>query len=142
MGICMAIYTYICARLCRSHRYKPVDSGVHIGVAMGYRIPGAGCRVRVQGEIVMLKVYVELQESMTAPSPRSTPNTTTRRGLIMVTVRVRRVVSQRPPLIQLRPCLALHDLGIALHHDLLQALRAPLEQQSCLRKLRSVCPCS
>ena len=55
------IYIYTCVpRLCRSHRYKPVHSGMHIGVAMGYRIQGAGCRVQVQGELVMLKVYVEL----------------------------------------------------------------------------------
>ena len=27
---------------------------------MGYRIQGAGCRMQVQGELVMLKVYVEL----------------------------------------------------------------------------------
>ena len=47
---------------------------------MGYRIQGAGCRMQVQGELVMLKVYVELQESMTAPSPRSTPNIATRGG--------------------------------------------------------------
>ena len=51
------IYIYTCVpRLCRSHRYKPVHSGMHIGVAMGYRIQGAGCRVEVQGELVMLKV--------------------------------------------------------------------------------------
>ena len=54
------IYIYTCVpRLCRSHRYKPVHSGMHIGVAMGYRIQGAGCRVQVQGELVTLKVYVE-----------------------------------------------------------------------------------
>ena len=46
-------------RLCRRHRYKPVHSGMHIGVAMGYRIQGAGCSVQMQGELVMLKVYVE-----------------------------------------------------------------------------------
>ena len=27
---------------------------------MGYRIQGAGCRMQVQGELVMLKVCVEL----------------------------------------------------------------------------------
>ena len=32
---------------------------MHTGVAMGYRIQGVGCRVQVQGEIVLLKVYVE-----------------------------------------------------------------------------------
>ena len=37
--------------------YKPVHSGLHIGVAMGYRIQGTGCRVQVQGEEFMLKVY-------------------------------------------------------------------------------------
>ena len=52
----MGIYTYI--RAC------PDCAGVIginrcIGVAMGYRIQGAGCRVQVQGELVMLKVYVE-----------------------------------------------------------------------------------
>ena len=61
MGICMGIYTYTCVpRLCRSHRYKPVHSGMHIGVAVGYRAQGAGCRVQVQGELVMPKVHVEL----------------------------------------------------------------------------------
>ena len=63
MSICMGMYIYIytCVpRLCRSHRYKPVHSVMHIGVAMGYRMQGAGCRVQVQGELVMLKVYVEL----------------------------------------------------------------------------------
>ena len=60
MGICMGIYTYACVPiLCRSHRYKLVHSGMHIGVAMGYRI-NSGCRVQVQGELVMLTVYVEL----------------------------------------------------------------------------------
>ena len=44
---------------------------------MGYRIQGAG---GVQGELVLLRVYVELSESMTAPSPRCTPNTATRGG--------------------------------------------------------------
>ena len=32
---------------------------MHIGVAMGYRIQGVGCRVQMQGELVMPKVYVE-----------------------------------------------------------------------------------
>ena len=32
---------------------------MHIGVAMGYSIQGAGCRVQMQGELVMLKVYIE-----------------------------------------------------------------------------------
>ena len=32
---------------------------MYVGVAMGYRIQGAGCRVQVQGELVMLNVYVE-----------------------------------------------------------------------------------
>ena len=47
---------------------------------MGYRIQGAGCRMQVHGELVMLKVYVELSESMTVPSQRSTPNIATRGG--------------------------------------------------------------
>ena len=51
------IYIYTCVpRLCRSDSYKPVHSGVHIVVAMGYTIQVAGCRVQVQGELVMLKV--------------------------------------------------------------------------------------
>ena len=33
---------------------------MQIGVATGYIIQGAGCRVQVQGELVMLKVYIEL----------------------------------------------------------------------------------
>ena len=33
---------------------------MYIGVAIAYIIQGAGCRVQVQGELVMLKVYVEL----------------------------------------------------------------------------------
>ena len=32
---------------------------MHVGVPMGYRIQGAGCRVQVHGELVMLKVYEE-----------------------------------------------------------------------------------
>ena len=28
------------------HRYTPVHSGMHVGVAMGYRIQGAGCRCK------------------------------------------------------------------------------------------------
>ena len=32
---------------------------MHIGVAKGYRIQGTGCRVQVQGELAMLKVYIE-----------------------------------------------------------------------------------
>ena len=44
------IYIYMCVpRLCRSHRYKPVHIGMHIGVAMGYRIQGAGCSVQCAG---------------------------------------------------------------------------------------------
>ena len=55
------IYIYTCVpRLCRSHRYNLVHNSMHIGVAIGYRIHGAGCRVQVQGKLVMLKVYVEL----------------------------------------------------------------------------------
>ena len=46
--------------------------------AMGYIIQGAGCRmhmqVGMQGELVMLKVYVEFQEIMTAP-PRAVHQT-------------------------------------------------------------------
>ena len=49
---------------------------------MGYRIQGAGCRAQVQGELVMQKVCVELQGSMAARSPRSTPNIETRGALI------------------------------------------------------------
>ena len=58
----MGIHTYI--RACPDcagviYTYKLVHSGMHIGVAMGYRIQGAGCRVQVQGGLVMLKVHVE-----------------------------------------------------------------------------------
>ena len=41
------------------------------------RVQGAG---GVQGGLVMLRVYVELLESMTVPSPRCTPNIATRGG--------------------------------------------------------------
>ena len=34
--------------------------GPGAAMAMGYRIQGAGCRMQVQGELVMLKVCVEL----------------------------------------------------------------------------------
>ena len=30
---------------------------------MGYRIQGAGCRMQVQGELVMLKVYVDCKKA-------------------------------------------------------------------------------
>ena len=41
------IYIYMCVpRLRRSQRYEPVHSCMHIGVAMGYRIQGAGCRCK------------------------------------------------------------------------------------------------
>ena len=62
MGIIIYIHVCTCVpRLCRSHRYNPVHNGMHIGVAIGYIIQGAGCRVQVQGELVMLKVYVHVE---------------------------------------------------------------------------------
>ena len=41
-----------------AQRSMRIYMGAH--AAMGYRIQGAGCRMQVQGELVMLRVYLEL----------------------------------------------------------------------------------
>ena len=47
---------------------------------MGYRIQGAGCRMQVQGELVMPKVYVEWQEKHDCALPAQYTKHSNERG--------------------------------------------------------------